>query len=220
NEKSPDLFGEDEEDEEEIQAEPEEDNVVDAMEETGQTENFNILTANSSTVLNETQSAALITCNLADNSLNCPTESSFAHDDQTMDCSLTHGSGFGISGNSSDSYTLFKDNCRREREMLRRIRECLAGVLPPPSVTIPQVDMINSVPTNHVAAATRPPSLFRPTHSLDETKNMPWRDILNVRQHGLSYNLNKASESNEYLSLSVMERFIGAETASSYQNSP
>ncbi|TMW44014.1 hypothetical protein DOY81_010906 [Sarcophaga bullata] len=73
---------------------------------------------------------------------------------------------------------------------------------------------------NHVAAATRPPSLFRPTHSLEETKNMPWRDILNVRQHGLSYNLNKASESNEYLSLSVMERFIGAETASSYQNSP
>lgn len=38
--------------------------------------------------------------------------------------------------------------------------------------------------------------------------------------HYFSYNLNKASENNEYLSLSVIERFIGAETASSYQNSP
>ena len=208
NEKSPDLFGEDDEDEDEIQQAAPEEAVVNAVEESMQTENLNILTANSSTVLNESQSAALITCNLADNSLNCPTESSFAHDDQTMDCSLTQGSsGFGISGNSSDSYTLFKDNCRREREMLRRIRECLAGVLPPPSVTIPQVDMISTVlskkndilnffndikdesskhSTNHMAAATtRPSSLFRPTHTLEETKNMPWRDILKVRQHGL-----------------------------------
>ena len=207
NEKSPDLFGEDEEDEDEIQQAAPVEADVDAVEESVKTENLNILTANSSTVLNESQSAALITCNLADNSLNCPTESSFAHDDQTMDCSLTQGSsGFGISGYSSDSYTLFKDNCRREREMLRRIRECLAGVLPPPSVTIPQVDMISTVLSkkndilnffnnikdessklsrNHVAAATRPSSLFRPTHTLEETKNMPWRDILNVRQHGL-----------------------------------
>lgn len=203
NEKSPDLFGEDEDDEEEA-AEGEEN--ITAVVEDVHTENLNILADQSSTILNESQAAALMTCNLADNSLNCPTESSFAHDDQTMDCSLTQGSSFGVNGNSSDSYTLFRDNCRREREMLRRIRECLAGVLPPPSVTIPQLDMINAVLSkkndifnffndikdeslkhskNDAAAAKRPASLFRPTHSLDETKTMPWRDILNVRQHGL-----------------------------------
>lgn len=138
NEKSPDLFGDDEEDEEEEDHDHHE-------EDEDQTQNLKTIPEHS-TVLNESQ-MALSTCNLADNSFNCPTESSFANDDHTMDCSLTQGSCFGGSGNSTDSYTLFKDNCRREREMLRRIRKCLAGILPPPSVTIPQLDMVNAVLT-------------------------------------------------------------------------
>ncbi|GBP11533.1 hypothetical protein EVAR_101359_1 [Eumeta japonica] len=128
--------------------------------------------------------------------------------------------------------------------MLRRIRKCLAGVLPPPSVTIPQLDLVGAVlskkndifnfindikndstkqidcSSTSASSSARSHSLLRPSHSLEETKNMPWRDILSVRQHGLCYNLNRASESNEYLSLAVMERFIGAETASTYTNSP
>ncbi|XP_065370215.1 uncharacterized protein mi isoform X2 [Calliphora vicina] len=241
NEKSPDLFGEDEDEEDE---EVEQDEEVEYEELDEHTQNLKTIPEHT-TVLNESQ-PALVSCNLADNSFNCPTESSFANDDHTMDCSLTQGSCFAASGNSSDSYTLFKDNCRREREILRRIRKCLAGVLPPPSVTIPQLDMVSAVLSkkndifNFIkdikeetskqnseeaggcasSSSSRPLSLFKPTHTLDETKNMPWRDILSVRQHGLCYNLNKASENNEYLSLSVMERFIGAETASSYQNSP
>ncbi|KNC21793.1 hypothetical protein FF38_03231, partial [Lucilia cuprina] len=245
NEKSPDLFGEDEDDDDDEEAEEDEEPEHDpdeTVEYEERAQNLKTIPEHA-TVLNESQ-PALVTCNLADNSFNCPTESSFANDDQTMDCSLTQGSCFGVSGNSSDSYTLFKDNCRREREMLRRIRKCLAGILPPPSVTIPQLDMVNAVLSkkndifNFIedikeeaakqsttidgasSSSTRPTSLFKPTHTLEETKNMPWRDILSVRQHGLCYNLNKASENNEYLSLSVMERFIGAETASSYLNSP
>lgn len=35
-----------------------------------------------------------------------------------------------------------------------------------------------------------------------------------------SFNLNKAAEQNEYLSLSVVERYVGAETATSYVRSP
>lgn len=35
-----------------------------------------------------------------------------------------------------------------------------------------------------------------------------------------SYNLNKAAEQNEYLSMSVVDRYVGVETATSYVRSP
>ncbi|KAH8299606.1 hypothetical protein KR044_003499 [Drosophila immigrans] len=164
-------------------------------------------------------------------SLTGPTESSFVCDEQTQDLQLT----------SSDPRAHFLENCRRERELYRRIRCCLQGVRPPPTVTTPDTDVINAVVSMKAkvinflvgsdADATTAPSiedsgicatssLFKPTHSLLEAQNMSWRDVLGVRHHGLSYNLNKAAEQNEYLSLSVVERYVGAETATSYVRSP
>lgn len=206
NEKSPDLFGDDDDENvEEILEEEhlvEEEEVVEeevveevlemtVQEEFKQPNNLSEIHQNFISCLNDTNENISFNCGA--------TESSFVNDDQTMDCSLTQLSG----ANSSDSHTLFRENCRREREMLRRIRKCLAGVLPPPSVTIPQLDMFNAVLSkkdeilnyfnkspektneNNTGKSTKPPSLFRPTHTLDETKAMPWRDILSVRQHGL-----------------------------------
>ncbi|XP_013106845.2 uncharacterized protein LOC106086646 [Stomoxys calcitrans] len=242
NEKSPDLFGDDDDDEEEdVVEDAENENEVDAevAEEgaEGILEMQPLKTINENPgafeTLNESQQTSIcLNDTNANNSFNCPAESSFPNEDQTMDCSLTQQSAGG-GGNSSNSYTLFKENCRREREMLRRIRKCLAGVLPPPSVTIPQLDMFTAVLSRKndilnyfknsplkASAETKISSLFKPTHTLEETKSMPWRDILGVRQHGLSYNVTKASENNEYLSLSIVERCIGAETATSYRNSP
>lgn len=196
NEKSPDLFGDDDDEEEaddcggheeEEETKGEVQNLKTIKEELAANEEIHKTT--SSTCPNETN-----------NSFSCPVDGSFANDDCTMDCSLTQNS-------STDNYSLFRENCRREREMLRRIRKCLAGVLPPPSVTIPQLDMFNAVLSRKDAllnffqkspqkanepqqVQTKPqriPSLFKPTHSLDETKTMPWRDILGVRQHGLRY---------------------------------
>ncbi|XP_036331937.1 uncharacterized protein LOC118743399 isoform X2 [Rhagoletis pomonella] len=164
-------------------------------------------------------------------SLTWHTESSFA-DDQTCEIDSLRVQQL------SDSYTLFRENCRRERELLRRIRKCLAGVPPPPSVTIPQLDMFSSVIsrkqdilhfTSDIDTSSGPDScsssailssLFKPTHSIAEAREIGWRQVLGVRQHGFCFNLCKASENNEYLGLSVIERFIGAETASSYRNSP
>ncbi|KAL7737633.1 hypothetical protein ACLKA6_007741 [Drosophila palustris] len=165
-------------------------------------------------------------------SLTVPTESSFV-DDQTQDTQLT----------SSDPRTHFIENCRRERELYRRIRRCLQGVRPPPTVTTPDTDVIHAVvnmkskvinflvckdadadtiPASSIedSGICATSSLLKPTHSLAEAQNMSWRDILGVRQHGLRYNLNKAAEQNEYLSLSVVERYVGAETATSYVRSP
>ena len=103
--------------------------------------------------------------------------------------------------NASDAQTLFRNNCKRERELLRRIRKCLSGVPPPPSFTIPQLDMFGSVlgRREEILGFLQQPSeskteeselitngsLFKPTHNLEETQAMAWRDILGVRQHGL-----------------------------------
>ncbi|XP_017040683.1 uncharacterized protein LOC108087687 isoform X2 [Drosophila ficusphila] len=164
-------------------------------------------------------------------SLNAPTESSFV-DEQTMDLSTTQL-------NANDPRSHFLENCRRERELYRRIRRCLQGVRPPPTVTTPDLDVIKMVlsmktnvltflskdaptptPTIEDSGISETTSLFRPTHSLSEAQNMGWRDVLGVRHHGLSYNLNKAAEQNEYLSLSVVDRYVGVETATSYVRSP
>uniref|UniRef100_A0A6P4G375 Uncharacterized protein LOC108053794 n=1 Tax=Drosophila rhopaloa TaxID=1041015 RepID=A0A6P4G375_DRORH len=164
-------------------------------------------------------------------SLTAPTESSFV-DEQTMDLSATQL-------NANDPRSHFLENCRRERELYRRIRRCLQGVRPPPTVTTPDVDVIKmvlsmktnvlnffskessaSTPTIEDSGISETSSLYKPTHSLSEAQNMGWREVLGVRHHGLSYNLNKAAEQNEYLSMSVVDRYVGVETATSYVRSP
>ncbi|KAH8254755.1 hypothetical protein KR032_012017 [Drosophila birchii] len=157
------------------------------------------------------------------------TESSFV-DEQTLDMSATQ-----LTANDPRSH--FLENCRRERELYRRIRRCLQGVRPPPTVTNPEMDVIKTVLSMKANVlnflSKEPPvttpatmednataSLFRPTHSLLEAQSMGWREVLGVRQHGLSYNLNKAAEQNEYLSMSVVDRYVGVETATSYVRSP
>ncbi|KAI9582779.1 uncharacterized protein LOC119636685 [Glossina fuscipes] len=221
NEKSPDLFGDDDDDDDDENGNGGVDNQVEMEKDNQYSAREGIEKSN------PTFGAAYDT--LENCSFNCPTESSFVNDEQTGDVSFVdneiNGKRFKV---------LFRENCRREKEFLKRIRKCLAGVLPPPSITIPQLDMFEAILTQkdeilnffcnstaHEYTSTEDnkcESLLKPTHTLEDTKNMPWKDVLAVRQHGLSYNLNEASESNEYLNLSIVERFIGAETASSYEN--
>ncbi|XP_039953396.1 uncharacterized protein LOC120770209 isoform X1 [Bactrocera tryoni] len=251
NEKSPDLFGDDDDDENEedvdtcnyedrYKAEELIEFVGTAVDEeaTEIIENENQVEIVSPVAIaidnaNNDQNTVEASMDTSVNkSVNCPTESSFA-DEQT--CELDSQQ---TDQPRADNYSLYRENCRREKELLRRIRKCLAGIPPPPSVTIPQLDMFSAVisrkqdildftvdinSSSSLGAGSTSntcASLFKPTHPIDETKEMGWRQVLGVRQHGLSFNLCKASENNEYLGLSVIERFIGAETASSYRNSP
>ncbi|XP_017073109.1 uncharacterized protein LOC108109186 isoform X2 [Drosophila eugracilis] len=213
NERSPDLFADSDEDgETDEQVEKEQPTRLEDLPE----------------VLEESQCASDIRARC---SLTAPTESSFV-DEQTMDLSATQL-------NANDPRSHFLENCRRERELYRRIRRCLQGVRPPPTVTTPDMDVIKVVlsmkanvlnflskdtpaltPTIEDSGISETTSLFRPTHSLSEAQNMGWREVLGVRQHGLSYNLNKAAEQNEYLSMSVVDRYVGVETATSYVRSP
>ncbi|XP_054738432.1 uncharacterized protein LOC129244684 isoform X1 [Anastrepha obliqua] len=250
NEKSPDLFGDDEDDENENNTDTGNENIYsfnaeDLIEvvDTTVKSNDTIITEKKANEMQEDtglpESITVFDVNACENraehnadastnkSLNCATESSLA-DDQTCE----------QDSQRFDTYSLFRENCRREKELLRRIRKCLAGVPPPPSVTIPQLDMFSAVmsrkqdildftaniDTTDVqdswSSSNEFASLLKPTHSVDESAEMGWRQVLAVRQHGFCFNLCKASENNEYLGLSVIERFIGAETASSYRNSP
>lgn len=195
NERSPDLFAEESEEDDEDNDETDKglgttlDDLPEALEE--------------SQCVSEARSTSFN--GNARYSLNAPTESSFV-DEQTQDTQLT----------SNDPRALFMENCRRERELHRRIRRCLQGVRPPPTVTMPDMDIINTVvdmktkvlnwlDDHHPACtyqdsgiSTATPSLFKPTHSLAEAQSMSWREILGVRHHGLRY------ESHELLASLVL----------------
>ncbi|KAH8413825.1 hypothetical protein KR222_009008 [Zaprionus bogoriensis] len=216
NERSPDLFAEDSDEEEAEEEEHADKGLGTTLEDLPEAlEESQCVSEAPSTSFNAS----------ARYSLNAPTESSFV-DEQTQDMQLT----------SNDPRAHFMENCRRERELHRRIRRCLQGVRPPPTVTMPDIDIISTVVemkakvlgfldvqpacSSEDSGICATPSLFRPTHSLAEAQSMCWREILGVRHHGLSFNLNKAAEQNEYLSLSVVERYVGAETATSYVRSP
>lgn len=183
NERSPDLFAEDSEEDDEDNDETDKglgttlDDLPEGLEESQSVSEAPSTSFNAS----------------ARYSLNAPTESSFV-DEQTQDTQLT----------SNDPRALFMENCRRERELHRRIRRCLQGVRPPPTVTMPDMDIINTVVDmktkvlnwldDHHPASTyqdsgiaATPSLFKPTHSLAEAQSMSWREILGVRHHGLRY---------------------------------
>ncbi|KAL9875443.1 uncharacterized protein ACN427_013565 [Glossina fuscipes fuscipes] len=222
NEKSPDLFGDDDDDDDE--------NGNGGVDNHVEMEKDNQYSATERVEKSNPKFGAAYDA-IENCSFHCPTESSFVNDEQAGDVSFADN---GIKGKRFK--VLFRENCRREKEFLKRIRKCLAGVLPPPSVTIPQLDMFEAILTQKdeilnffcnstaheytSAEDNKHESLLKPTHTLEDAKNMPWKDVLALRQHGLSYNLNEASESNEYLNLSIVEHFIGAETASSYENVP
>lgn len=59
-------------------------------------------------------------------------------------------------------------------------------------------------------------SLFVPTHSLNETLNAEWPKLLQVKAPGVMYNRNDDCENTEYMTVRYTEKFIKAETSSSF----
>lgn len=58
--------------------------------------------------------------------------------------------------------------------------------------------------------------LMKPTHSTDELTNMQWPELTKHRAHGLHYNRSRVSETFELLGLKYVERYISAETSCSF----
>ncbi|GAB0096229.1 hypothetical protein DMENIID0001_117110 [Sergentomyia squamirostris] len=120
----------------------------------------------------------------------------------------------------------------RERKMFRRLQNALAGVLPPPSVTksLLSVETLLSVYEKNKSVEFSSceeinadlETLMKPLNTVDEAKDTSWPDIRDIFTHGVHYNRSKWSEKWENLSVKYAERFIGAETGSSFVklNSP
>lgn len=116
-----------------------------------------------------------------------------------------------------------------EKTLLKRLQSSLSGVLPPPSKTIIQyssTELLNMYNENLIKMSqceenelphSEQPSLFKPTHTVEEVKNFGWNDMNSgVRCHGLIYNRTTDSEDIDLLYMKYVERCVGVETASSF----
>ncbi|XP_058122561.1 uncharacterized protein LOC131282907 [Anopheles ziemanni] len=133
-----------------------------------------------------------------------------------------------------------------ERVLLKRLQSSLSGVPPPPSLTYSHIDVerMLALYQNNVAqwgwgsscrgsqstskaesvghcieTVPLPQCLSKPTHLTPELGAIGWPDLLRHRAHGLHYNKSTVSEKIELLGLKYIERYIGAETSSSFNMS-
>lgn len=116
----------------------------------------------------------------------------------------------------------------KEKRLLRKIQTSLSGVLPPPSITLLQMDLtkmlamyknnINNQNNENPSEYASVPNdcLYRKSHSIDEIKQMEWPQAQQAYAHGIHYNRSLESEKIELLCMKYVERKIGAETSSSF----
>lgn len=113
-----------------------------------------------------------------------------------------------------------------DSSVLNKLRNSLAGLCPPPSITRFQPslsEMLTSYNKN-LEDSSLPQStvnssaFFLPSHCPEEVKNMEWPCLLATKCLDVSYNKSTASEDIEVLCLRYVERYIGAETHSSFNH--
>ncbi|XP_058834051.1 uncharacterized protein LOC131691557 [Topomyia yanbarensis] len=124
-----------------------------------------------------------------------------------------------------------------ERMVLKRMQSSLSGILPPPSVTYSQIDfnqMLNLYKEHEARLCYRNDEIIatssntddpkprfasclsKPTHTPSELFQMEWPELLKARAHGLYYNRSVVTEKIELLGLKFVDRYIGAETSSTF----
>uniref|UniRef100_A0A182QZ38 Uncharacterized protein n=1 Tax=Anopheles farauti TaxID=69004 RepID=A0A182QZ38_9DIPT len=130
---------------------------------------------------------------------------------------------------------------RVDRILLKRIQTSLAGIPPPPALTHSDIDIgsmltiyrsnidrwlvsncaekIEPAGENRLENGEQPSAvecLMKPSQPLNEMIATKWPDITRQRAHGLHYNRSTATETFEMLTLKYIERYISAETSSSF----
>ncbi|PSN41344.1 hypothetical protein C0J52_10385 [Blattella germanica] len=118
----------------------------------------------------------------------------------------------------------------KEEEKLHRLQESLMGVLPPPSVTIPQIsvsEMLKLLTENEGLIVSRnyeikigteeskPHKIPLATSSYDQANNTSWPESKSCCYYDIQYNHGRASEEFESLCQKLRERYVGCETTSS-----
>lgn len=111
-----------------------------------------------------------------------------------------------------------------DSSVLNKLRNSLAGLCPPPSITRFQPSMSEMLAAYNKnlntlsKSAVKSSSFFIPSHCPEEVKNMEWPSLFTTKCLDVTYNKSTATEDIEVLCLRYVERYIGAETHSSFNH--
>ncbi|KAK4885428.1 hypothetical protein RN001_001699 [Aquatica leii] len=119
---------------------------------------------------------------------------------------------------------------QNDYNLLKKVRDSLGGVPPPPSVTISLItsrEILEKVEKNFHLFTTKEDVNNKNKANVDtegitllvncnecDTTTKAFPDVMNLRYHGLHHNRSKISEEFEHLCIKYTERCIGAETQS------
>jgi hypothetical protein len=111
-----------------------------------------------------------------------------------------------------------------DSSILKKLRTSLAGLCPPPSVTRFQLSLTEMLDAyNNNVGKTPPPesavkssSFFLPTHTPAEVTDIEWPRLMKVKCQDVAYNKSTDNEHIEELCGRYAERYIGAETTTSF----
>lgn len=102
------------------------------------------------------------------------------------------------------------------------IQSSLSELCAPPSITTLPLSLSEMLTTYKQNMSKEPTtsiksnSLFIPSHPFNEIMLMEWADLLKVKAHGITYNRNTDCEEIELMRLRYTDKFIRAETISSF----
>lgn len=142
--------------------------------------------------------------------------------------------------NANESITSLKDDDKKhqpkngleksDRSMSKHVQSLLSGILPPPSVTFVQHDIVSllSMYKRNVVLmdiGINCESDPKSTDSCDRSSvplmpqvldNMEWPEIEQINAYGVHYNRTKYTENIEMMYMKLVERNVGQETSTSF----
>lgn len=146
-----------------------------------------------------------------------------SHESINLKCDNTSETKIAINTSSNTIMPTLKD---RDDFLLKKFQSSLSELRPPPSIaTLPLSlsEMIAIYKRNldkpkESFTPVQSNSMFVPSHPFNETKSMEWPQITEVKAHGIIYNRSTDCEQIEFMTVKYVERFIKAETTSSYNH--
>lgn len=110
-----------------------------------------------------------------------------------------------------------------DKLVLSKLRSSIAGICPPPIAQFSLSAILekykkNLIGDSNAKAQVKTNSYFLPTHSAQDVKALEWPGVRSARCLGLTYNKSNVDEEIDLLSLKFIDKYIGEETASSFNH--
>lgn len=160
-------------------------------------------------------------------------------DDFDTDTNHRHSTA-SVNESHDESATSLKDDDKEhqpknsiektDRSISKHVQRLLSGILPPPSVTLVQHDIVSLLSMyrrNEVLMniGINSESDHQPTASNDRStvplmpqvlENVEWPNIEKINAYGVHYNRTKYTENIEMMYMKLVERNVGQETSTSF----